>query len=147
MWLKVKNQIIPCVGGVILDEQGRVLLVKHVPEKKGFWAGKYICPGGRLEYGETLDNGVRREVCEETGLDIKILRWLAPMERIIRNPDGSIADHVIYLDVLAQVAKGKFKPSSDVGEGDWFSPQALQSIKSQIHEDTQALLREVDLLR
>lgn len=141
------GQITPCVGGVILDEQGRVLLVKHVPEKKGFWSGKYICPGGRLEYGETLDDGVRREIREETGLEIRILRWLAPLERIIQNPDGSIADHVIYLDVLAQLDKGKFTPSSDVGEGDWFSPQELQSIKSQIHEDTQSLLRNVDLLR
>ena len=36
------GRIVPCVGAVILDEQDRVLLVKHVPEKGGFWAGKYI---------------------------------------------------------------------------------------------------------
>ncbi|MFW9831517.1 MAG: NUDIX domain-containing protein, partial [Candidatus Thorarchaeota archaeon] len=72
--------------------------VKHIPEKRSFWMGKYICPGGRLEVGESLEKGVRREVREETGLEIEILRWVRPMERHIWNSDGSLQDHVIYLD-------------------------------------------------
>ncbi len=142
----MNDRITPCVGAVIFDDKGKVLLVKHVPEKKGFWAGKYICPGGRLEFGETLENGVRREVLEETGLDIHEIMWLPPKERIIKNPDGSIADHVLYLDVRATVRKGVFHPNSDVGEGQWFSSQELFEIQDEIHEDTKELLIQVGLM-
>jgi len=43
------------VGTVIEDEAGRILLVKHRPERDGFWQGKWICPGGKLESGETIE--------------------------------------------------------------------------------------------
>ncbi len=140
------GKIVPCVGAVILDEQNRVLLVKHVPEKKGFWAEIYICPGGRLDPGESLENGVRREVREETGLEISILHWVRPMERIIRDSDGSLLDHIVYLDVVAKVKHGDFEPASDVGEGAWFAKEALKKIRDEIHEDTQRLLTEAGLL-
>lgn len=140
------GKIVPCVGAVILDEQNRVLLVKHVPEKKGFWAEKYICPGGRLDPGESLEDGVRREVREETGLEISILHWVRPMERIIRDSDGSLLDHIVYLDVVAKVKHGDFEPASDVGEGAWFAKEALKKIRDEIHEDTQRLLTEAGLL-
>ena len=56
------------VGAVIEDSAGRVLLVKHVPERGGFWQGKWICPGGELEPGETIEEGIKREVREELSL-------------------------------------------------------------------------------
>ncbi len=134
------------MGAVILDEQNRVLLVKHVQEKGGFWKDKYICPGGRLEFGESLEAGIRREILEETGLEIEILRWVRPMERMIRNADNTLQEHILYLDVIARVKHGKFKPASDVGEGGWFSKDDLLTIQKEIHEDTQELLKEVELL-
>lgn len=140
------EQIVPCVGAVIFDDAQRVLLVKHVPEKGGFWREKYICPGGRLEFGESLEVGVRREIHEETGLEIEILRWVRPMERMIREADGSIKEHVLYLDVVAKVQKGQFKPASDVGEGDWFTKEEVIAIENEIHEDTQLLLKEAGIL-
>jgi nucleoside triphosphatase len=140
------GQIIPCVGAIIFNEEGKVLLVKHVPEKGGFWAGKYICPGGRLEFGEPLEKGVRREVLEETGLEIQELSWLPPKERIILKSDGTVADHVLYLDVQATIRKGVFRPGSDVGEGQWFSQEELLDIQDEIHEDTKDLLRQVGIL-
>ncbi|MDO8123767.1 MAG: NUDIX domain-containing protein [Candidatus Hermodarchaeota archaeon] len=140
------GRIVPCVGAVILDKQDRVLLVKHGPEKKGFWAGKFICPGGRLDPGESLEDGVRREVREETGLEIRILHWVRPMERIIRDSDGSLLDHIVYLDVVAKVTQGDFEPASDVGEGAWFAKEDLTKIRNEIHEDTQRLLTEAGLL-
>jgi 8-oxo-dGTP diphosphatase len=140
------GRIVPCVGAVILDEQNRVLLVKHVPEKEGFWARKYICPGGRLDPGESLEDGVRREVREETGLEISILHWVRPMERVIRDSDGSLLEHIVYLDVVAKVKQGDFAPASDVGEGAWFAKEDLMKIRDEIHEDTQRLLTEAGLL-
>jgi len=58
------------VGALILDGRDRVLLVKHHPSegpRKSFWQGKWIGPGGMLEFGEGLEEGARREVREETG--------------------------------------------------------------------------------
>ena len=140
------DKIVPCVGAVILDDEERVLLVKHVPEKGGFWAGKYICPGGRLEFGEALEAGARREVFEETGLEIDILRWLPPMERIIRTSEGQIEDHILYLDVVARVRSGTFVPQSDVGEGQWVKIEKLPDMLDEIHEDTATLLRQAGML-
>ena len=140
------NRIVPCVGALILDDSDRVLLVKHVPEKEGFWAQKYICPGGRLEFGESLEDGVRREILEETGLELEIIRWIPPKERIILNPDGSVQDHVLYLDVIARVRTGVFQPGSDVGEGYWFSRKELNKNLDEIHEDTLGLLVEAGLV-
>ena len=62
------EEILVAVGAVIKDENDRVLLVKHRPERGGFWQGKWIFPGGKLELGERIEDGVRREVKEETNL-------------------------------------------------------------------------------
>jgi 8-oxo-dGTP diphosphatase len=60
--------IVPCVGAVVLDGDGRLLLIRrgHAPSA-GFWS----VPGGRVEPGETLDEAVVREVREETGLAVR----------------------------------------------------------------------------
>ncbi len=68
------------VGAVIEDEAGRILLVKHVPERGGFWQGKWICPGGELGLGETIEEGIKREVMEETQLEIDLVTPLHPFE-------------------------------------------------------------------
>jgi len=60
-----KERIMIGVGAVVEDELGRILLVKHIPERGGFWQGKWICPGGELELGETIEEGIKREVKEE----------------------------------------------------------------------------------
>ncbi|MEW2498965.1 NUDIX hydrolase [Amycolatopsis sp. CA-161197] len=58
---------VPCVGGIVFDDQGRLLLIQrgHDPGK-GLWS----LPGGRVEQGETDAEAVVRELREETGLDV-----------------------------------------------------------------------------
>ena len=60
--------LVPCVGAVVHDAAGRLLLIRrgHDPGR-GLWS----LPGGRVEDGESLANAVRREVREETGLDVR----------------------------------------------------------------------------
>jgi len=128
------------VGAVIEDSAGRVLLVKHVPERGGFWQGKWICPGGRLEPGETIKEGIKREVREETRLEIDLLTPLTPFDTIVRSND-EVSLHVIYIDYLARVTGGELKPGSDVGEAMWVEKERIPQIWEELHEDTRRLLQ------
>ena len=128
------------VGAVIEDGAGRILLVKHIPERGGFWQGKWICPGGELELGETIEEGIRREVKEETQLEIDLIAPLHPFDRIVRSND-KVTLHVIYIDYLARVTGGKLKPGSDIGQTIWVEKERIPQIWEELHDDTKKLLQ------
>ncbi|MFC1982051.1 NUDIX domain-containing protein [Chloroflexota bacterium] len=133
------------VGAVIEDGTGRVLLVKHVPERGGFWQGKWICPGGRLEPEETIKEGIIREVREETQLEIDLLAPLPAFDTIFRS-DGETSLHVIYIDYLARVAGGELKPGSDIGEAIWIEKESITEIWDELHEDTRRLFQIAEIV-
>jgi ADP-ribose pyrophosphatase YjhB (NUDIX family) len=128
------------VGAVIGDDLDRVLLVKHKPERGGFWQGKWICPGGELEVGEEITEGIRREVMEETGLEVDLVMALPAFDRIVRK-GGEVELHVIYVDYVAKLVGGELKADSDVGEARWVKKSDLGQIWKEIHEDTKKLLK------
>lgn len=89
---------VQCVGAVIADEQGRLLLILRGHEPgKGLWS----VPGGRIEAGETDDQAVIREVREETGLEVTCGRLLGSAE--LPGLAGAIIE---VRDYLASVAPG-----------------------------------------
>ena len=139
-----EERILVAVGAVVLDEQGRVLLVKHREEKGGFWKGRWICPGGKLEPGERIEDGMKREVLEETGLDVELVRPLVPFDRIVRS-EGRVELHVIYIDYVARKDRGEAVPGSDVGEARWVPRESLPAIWDELHEDTRRLLNIANL--
>ncbi|MFC2000964.1 NUDIX domain-containing protein [Chloroflexota bacterium] len=128
------------VGAIIKDSYGRILLVKHIPERGGFWQGKWIFPGGALELGETIEEGIKREVKEETQLEIDLLTSLPPLDRIVRAGDR-VSLHVVYIDYLANVAGGELKPGSDIGEAIWVAKERLPDLWEELHDDTKKLLQ------
>ncbi len=140
-----KQRITVAVGAVIEDEAGRILLVKHIPERGGFWQGKWICPGGELELGETIEEGIRREVKEETQLEIDLVKPLTPFERIVRSND-SVSLHIIYIDYLAKLTGGKLKVGSDVGEAMWVEKERIPEIWEKLHDDTKTLLQIAQII-
>ena len=129
------------VGAVIEDGDGRVLLVKHRPERGGYWQGKWICPGGGLELGETIEQGIKREVEEETRLTIDLVAPLHPFDRVVRSEEGDVALHVIYIDYLAKMTGGCLEARSDVGEARWVTRGELTGIWPDLHEDTRRLMQ------
>ncbi|HEY91543.1 MAG TPA: NUDIX domain-containing protein [Dehalococcoidia bacterium] len=129
------------VGAVIEDSAGRILLVKHRPERGGYWQGKWICPGGKIEPGETIQEAIKREVKEETQLNIELVTPLHPFDRIVRSEDGTLKLHVIYIDYLAKMTGGTVNPGSDVGEAKWVSRERISEIWEELHDDTKKLLR------
>ncbi len=128
------------VGAVIEDGAGRILLVKHRPERGGFWQGRWICPGGELELGETIEDGIKREVKEETRLEIDLLEPLYRVDRIVRS-NNKISLHVIYIDYRARVIGGELKPGSDIGEAIWVEKERIPQMWEELHDDTKRLLQ------
>ncbi|MFY9939151.1 MAG: NUDIX hydrolase [Silvibacterium sp.] len=112
------------VGAVILDE-GRVLLIErgHAPLK-----GEWSLPGGALELGETLEEGIRREVLEETGLIIDPLAIVEVFDRISRDADGRVQYHYVLVDYLCRVIGGSVACATDAADARWAARDELDSI-------------------
>jgi len=134
------KEIMIGVGAVIEDGAGRILLVKHVPERGGAWQGRWICPGGQLEFGETIEEGIKREIREETNLEVDLVNPLHPFDRIVAS-EGMVSLHVIYIDYLARLIGGKLKVGSDIGEAIWVEKARIPEIWEELHEDTRRLLQ------
>ncbi|KAA0009251.1 MAG: NUDIX hydrolase [Thermoplasmata archaeon] len=82
------------VDGVII-KNGKILLVKRKNEPfKGRWA----LPGGFVEYGETVEKAVLREVKEETGMDAKIKKLVGVYSDPARDPRGHTISIVFLLE-------------------------------------------------
>ena len=135
-----QTSIMVAVGAVIEDDEGRVLLVKHVPERNGYWRGKWICPGGKLELGETIREGILREVKEETDLEIRLTQPLVPFDTVVKEGNTTTLQ-VVYIDYLARLVGGELKPASDVGEAIWVTREELQRRWDELHHDTQRLFK------
>ena len=109
------------IGGVVISD-GRVLLVRRAgPPLQGRWS----IPGGILEVGETLIEGVRRELAEETGIDVQVRTLIDVFERIDRDPSGKTLYHFVVLDYLCEAVRGAAQAGSDVTEVAWSAPSEL----------------------
>ncbi len=104
----------PIVGvGAVAIANGRVVLVRRRFEPL---AGQWSLPGGGLEVGETIAAGVRREVGEETGLDVDVGPLVEIFEPILHDADGRIRHHYVILDYLCRVRRGTPAAGSDVDD-------------------------------
>ncbi len=106
----------PLVGvGAVIVEDGRVLLVRRGHEPmKGHWS----LPGGLLELGESLADGVVREVKEETGLTVEPVELIELLDRIHRLGER-VQYHYVIADYLCRVAGGAMQAASDADAAKW----------------------------
>jgi 8-oxo-dGTP diphosphatase len=112
------------VGAVVLDGE-RVLLIRRGQEPmKGQWS----IPGGALEVGETLLEGVRREVREETGLDVEPMELVEVLDRIARDAEGRVQYHYVLVDYLCRVTGGSLCCATDATEARWASREELEGV-------------------
>ncbi|MBN1883193.1 MAG: NUDIX domain-containing protein [Deltaproteobacteria bacterium] len=132
--------------GALIIKDGMLLLVRHRPERGGFWQGKWILPGGMLKVGETIDEGIVREVAEETGLGVEITgEAREPVERIVTG-NGGTELHVVYIVKSARVVGGELSVGSDVGEAMWVRTEKCAEITGELHEDTALILERYGIL-
>ncbi|HEX9897448.1 MAG TPA: NUDIX hydrolase [Dehalococcoidales bacterium] len=87
----------------ILIEDGKILIVKQEVSERRHWS----LPGGELEYGETIEQCLRREIKEETGLDVKVKDMLYICDRFRR-----LNNHIVHITFLVERVGGKLPSSS-----------------------------------
>lgn len=117
---RVSGVVISCVGAIIRDDQGRLLLVRRGHEPG---AGLWSVPGGRIEPGETDAEALVREMREETGLEVEPGPPLGAVQR--PSGDGDVID---IRDYAATVIGGTLIPGDDATEARWVSVADLGSL-------------------
>ena len=103
-------------AGVIFDQDNKILLVKSTYQRFHPWG----LPGGSLEYGESAEEAVKREVWEETGLIVEIKRLLLVKTW---SPDR------VGMYYLCEISGGEIHPTDEVSEADYFSLDDLPDVR------------------
>jgi ADP-ribose pyrophosphatase YjhB (NUDIX family) len=122
------------VSAIVFDDADRVLVVQRAkPPSEGLWS----VPGGKLERGETIAEGIAREVKEETGLEVEVGARIEILERIGQNHHYVIHSHA------ARVVGGSLAPNADeVRAARWVTNDELASLAT-----TDGLTRVIAMAR
>ena len=111
---------VPCAGAVVLDDAGRLLVVRRGrPPAAGSWS----VPGGRCEPGERAETACVREVAEETGLFVEVLRHAGRVERPA--PGGAVYD---IDDFVCRARGGTLRAGDDATDVRWVTRAQLRSL-------------------
>lgn len=104
------------VYGIIFDSKGKVLFVKSVGGMK-----KYMFPGGTMSIGESILDGLKREIKEETNLDVEIVAPVHVEALTFQSPPQ------LAIYYICKNPKGEFKISSEHNEYVWEFPNKFDA--------------------
>lgn len=121
------------VMAIIQDQDGRILLGLKKRAFDDAFVGKWVTPGGRVKFMEPLESAIVREVREETGLTVEIVRAL-PSQEILHNKG-----HYVFFSYLVRPISGEPKAGDDISQVRWFSNEELNDI--DVTPITRAALR------
>jgi ADP-ribose pyrophosphatase YjhB (NUDIX family) len=121
----------PVVGvGAVVVRDGRALLVRRAHEpRKGEWS----LPGGLLDLGEALVDAARREVKEETGLDVEVGPMIETFDRVHRDGEGRIRYHFVIVDFVCWSHEGEAVAGSDAEAVAWVTADQLDAYAVNAH--------------
>ena len=113
----------PVVGvGAVVVRDRKALIIKrgHEPRK-----GEWSLPGGIVDLGESLIDAVKREVREETGIEIEPGPIIESFDRIHRDPDGRVRYHFVIVDYVCHVSSGEAVAGSDAEDVAWITADEI----------------------
>ena len=103
----------PTVGALVFNDKNQLLIVKTHK-----WKGNYTIPGGHVEMGEYLEDALRREILEETGLNMVKAKYLCYQEFVF---DDSFWEkrHFIFFDFVCRVEDGVVQLNEEAQDYAW----------------------------
>ncbi len=118
----------PRIGASVLClKEDKVLLIKR---GKAPYAGRWSLPGGSVEEGETPAAAAKRELFEETGLDIRISNQeIDTVDIVSRDEDGNEVSRFIIHVFAAQADTGSVAAGDDASDVLWVLPDALDTLQ------------------
>lgn len=130
----------PVVGlGAVVWRDDKVLMIKRgQPPRAGIWS----LPGGGQDLGETVEQGIRRELREETGVEVELLGLVAVIDSVQRDAEGRVLYHYTIVDYAARWASGDVVAGDDAADAAWFSLDELSGL--HLWEET---MRVIELSR
>ncbi|MDI3306113.1 MAG: NUDIX domain-containing protein [Acetobacteraceae bacterium] len=130
----------PWVGiGVVAFDGDRVLLVQRgKPPRLGMWS----LPGGAQQVGERAEAAARRELLEETGIEVGPLEVAAVVDAISHDEKGAVRFHYTIVDYCGRWSAGVARPGDDVAAVAWALPEELPTF-----DLTPDVLRVISLAR
>lgn len=134
----------PVVGvGAVVVRDGKALIIKRAHEpRKGEWS----LPGGLLELGESLQDAARREIKEETNLDIEVGPVIETFDRVHRDGEGKIRYHFVIVDFVCWPKGGVAMPGSDADGVAWVTADEIDLYAVNAHAKA-VILRGLEVLR
>lgn len=121
------------VGALVFNKEGKLLIIK-APK----WGNFYSIPGGHVEFGETLEEALKREIKEETGLNVSKIKPLLVHEAI--NPkDYYKRKHFIFIDYSCLVASDDVKLNGEGLSYKWVKP--VQALECRLEPYTRKLIK------
>ena len=117
------------VGAVVIDGSGKDARIVLIRRAKPPRAGKWSLPGGAQELGEGIYDTARREVFEETGLQIKVLGIIDVVDSINKDDEGRVRYHYTLVDIVARVSGGMLCAGDDASDAQWFGLEDIRTME------------------
>jgi ADP-ribose pyrophosphatase YjhB (NUDIX family) len=135
--LQLENRAWPIatVGGLVFRTDGKAFFVRTAK-----WSGTWGVPGGKIEYGEPSEAAFAREIREETGLEVRDVRFVL-LQDAIEEPEFHRARHFLLLNYTAGTGDGTARVNHESLEGGWFTLR--EALELPLNRPTRVLVEHV----
>lgn len=124
----------PTVGALIVNREGNIFLMKSHK-----WGGMYVIPGGHIELGERMEDALKREIKEETGLEIHDVKFLTFAEFIFDEVFWK-KRHFIFFDFACKTDSSEVMLNEEAQEHIWVNPE--NALALPVEPYTKAVIEE-----